>query len=201
MGKVNRLIDDFQRRNPGRRLTRLTPPMEDEFNNKKVLTCNRIPPLHVYNVAGDGNCFYRSISHIITGTDKYHGTLRTLAADYLAREDPNDPESLIHFAAVEDRSVSVEDARAQVVREMATDRTKANNLDLRVMASMLELKVVVYMPIAEGGHGNEYSWAEYRPKPGVNPISVGDGFYIYWCGMALERGPNPNHFVVVKTVA
>ena len=42
--------------------------------------------MQVVSVDGDGNCFFRSISHQVYGTDEWHGMVRARCMDYMEVE-------------------------------------------------------------------------------------------------------------------
>ena len=42
------------------------------------------PPKKVYVIKADGNCYFRSVSFILTGEEKYHGIVRETICDFIA---------------------------------------------------------------------------------------------------------------------
>jgi len=56
-------------------------------------------PGKVVNALGDGNCFYRAISHAITGSEDSHMKLRKNLAKYSLYMSTNSAEKLTHWTS------------------------------------------------------------------------------------------------------
>ena len=55
---------------------------------------NQPSGLSPVNVIGDGNCFFRSVSHQLYGTERHHPQIRALAIQHLI----NCPEHFIEYS-------------------------------------------------------------------------------------------------------
>ncbi|KAL5018714.1 hypothetical protein ScPMuIL_004436 [Solemya velum] len=110
------------------------------------------PPLMIRRVIGDGNCFFRCISRIVTGKQKYYALFRSLVTEFMRSH-------VRGFGKVFDVKSHLVDS------QMHTNRTWATECEIFSAATMLQTTINVYgwrcCPTRHGMQGHE--WVPYRP--------------------------------------
>ncbi|XP_071486145.1 uncharacterized protein [Diadema antillarum] len=137
-------------------------------------------PVNIKRVIGDGNCFYRSIAHVVTGSERNHFMLRKFNVAHLL-------ETGDLFKNVID-TVKYQSVRDFVLQEKLMDLgTWAGHTDISSMAHMLERDIYVYDDRTE-------NWQILSAKkPGYyNKVTTERGIYILFTG--------GNHFDAVESV-
>ena len=97
------------------------------------------------SIRGDGNCFFRSISHIITGNQQQHQEIRAIVVEYLrtkshlfvyslerSQYDPEAPDTLATINSYIERT------------RMARDRSWASHIEIYAMAHLLKTTIFVF---------------------------------------------------------
>ena len=116
----------------------------------------QLGPKKTKRICGDGNCFFRSISYIITGTEENHSNLRKATSLHLgemnivARKKFLDEEPKVYL----ERS------------KMANDKVWATEKEIFTIASLLSGDVFVYSE-----HGNGFSWLRYPCSGNFEEVS------------------------------
>ncbi len=107
------------------------------------------PPLQTITIAGDGNCFFRCISWLLTGNQNYHSFLRFLVVKYI-QENIN----LLHGQYVD----SLDYVRTS---RMHIQGTFATEVEIFATASLLNTTIHTFSPY--GPHSNR--WQRHSPIP------------------------------------
>ena len=131
-------------------------------------------PIH-----GDGNCFYRSISAVVTGNYNVE------SKDYLIVK-----EKLFHFM---DANSSVIDNLTNTENYATTSDTRlpdrwATDHEIAAMASLLKTSIAVYSMF-----GNTWTWSVFQPNHLMTSLPFSDHF-IYLSNV------NQNHYEPVISI-
>ncbi|KAL5010714.1 hypothetical protein ScPMuIL_013019 [Solemya velum] len=104
------------------------------------------PPKQIRRTWGDGNCFFRCISKVISGSEKYHAQIRNFVVKF---QDMNKKKFGEHF-----------DVRLHLM-ESCMDRSGvwATECELFAAATMLQTTINVY---TKCGYGDRV-WVPYQP--------------------------------------
>ncbi|XP_072166092.1 uncharacterized protein [Diadema setosum] len=136
-------------------------------------------PAQIKPVTGDGNCFYRAISYIISGTERNHTILRKATAKHLLDTNCLFTSTLSHeFRTVEE----------YVLKEKVMNNgTWASNTEISAMANLLEVDIYSF-------NDQLLAWQLFSAKkPGkINEVTAEGGIYILYTQNV--------HFNVVESV-
>ena len=119
----------------------------NDFDNRR--TVNRFQAPHQFDnhavvpVVGDGNCLFRALSFIISGTEIHHHHLRTLICNYISCHYRNIPGASENY---------VRDSR------MANASVWATDVELHAAAALLGVNIYVYST-----YGVQRCWLLHRP--------------------------------------
>ncbi len=81
------------------------------------------------NIVGDGNCFFRSVSHQLCGTENHHPQIRALAIQHLI----NCPEHFVEY--------NTDQSWLQYLQSMSTIGTWADHIIIQAVANTNSLKI------------------------------------------------------------
>ena len=144
---------------------------------------------NVQRIWGDGNCLFRSFSHIITGSQDQYTALRTACIAHLRNfEFPHLVEDGITVIAHGGGTETVNSVE-QYLRVTRMDKagTYATDFEIRVMSHLLNTNVSVYEPVTG-------QWAVYTPF-------LLDPTLLHNIGAQSMYINNPRlHFEVVKLI-
>ena len=136
-------------------------------------------PVRIKHVIGDGNCFFRAVSYIISGTESNHIHLRKATVKHLLETNDLFSNTLSHeFRTVEE----------YVLKERVMDiGTWASNTEISCVANLVNTDVYSF-------NDQLLTWQMYSAKnPGrINEVTTERGIYILYTG--------GNHFDVVEDV-
>jgi len=124
---------------------------------------------------GDGNCFFRSVSLYLVGSEEEHGFVRKEVVRYI-REHPDEFESEIDDSYLE---------------KMAVEGEWATDVEIRATARLLETPIFTWMRY------NESDWQWQRFTPGV---SLDDTLLDTAVPSLYIQNTSSCHYDVVKTV-
>ncbi|XP_071943845.1 uncharacterized protein [Antedon mediterranea] len=136
-------------------------------------------PLQITNITGDGNCFYRAISYIISGTEDNHLLLRRAITNHLLETD----DLFINTFSHEYRSV-----KEYVFKKRVMDNgTWASNTEISAMANFLNTDIYSF-------NDQLLTWQLFSAKkPGrIDDVTTDNGIYILYTMNV--------HFNVVESV-
>ena len=137
-------------------------------------------PVRIKHVIGDGNCFFRAVSYIISGTESNHIHLRKATVKHLLETNDLFSNTLSHeFRTVQE----------YVFKERVMDiGTWASNTEISCVANLVNTDVYSF-------NDQLLTWQMYSAKnPGrINEVTTERGIYILYT--------NGNHFDVVEDVA
>ena len=129
-------------------------------------------------IVGDGNCFFRALAVLITGSQEDHVELRALITTYLSHNADQfssylkEHESIIQYLKIS---------------KMDTLTVWATEIEIFAAAQMLQTSIYVYAI-----SGGKYTWLEHAPIENVN-CSISQHFQeaIYLTNIS-------NHYETVK---
>ncbi len=81
------------------------------------------------NIVGDGNCFFRSVSHQLYGTEDRHPQIRALAIQHLI----NRPEHFVEY--------NTDQSWLQYLQNMSTLGTWADHIIIQAVANTINLRI------------------------------------------------------------
>lgn len=117
------------------------------------------PPGDKIRIKGDGNCYFRTISHVLTGNERSHGQIRKHVCDYTKAHN----KTISKFSQTKDY---VHTSRMDLNGTWGTD------IEIIATASMLATDICAYSPYGCDSVGNRiYKWLTYSPLPGLNSVN------------------------------
>ena len=119
------------------------------------------PPRTVARIRGDGNCFFRCLSHILTGSQAYHKYLRQAVTSYTLQHN----QFFSEFSGSQHADGYFYGSR------MSQMGTWATEIEIIATASMLATDICVYSPCSRDRAGNAiYKWLIYRAQSTLAPL-------------------------------
>ncbi len=103
-----------------------------------------------FKITGDVNCLFRSLSHIVYGTELGHPEMRKLLLDFVKRNRQMF-EPLLITATFEEHT-----------ERMAYNRVFGSHVELQAAASLFEMPVYLCTISPQDG---QYKWTQYKPFP------------------------------------
>ena len=123
-------------------------------------------------IQGDGNCFFRSLSKVIYGSESCHSELRQAVVDLLEKF-PREFEQFI------DGSVH------EHIKNMRKEGTWATQTEIYVAATLLQRDIYILSP---DHTGDVYRWLLFSPRFSYKEAAVYDRCYLTLCHT------NGNHY-------
>lgn len=127
------------------------PPQDEETKFRDEL--KRVKNWSIRDMAGDGNCLFRSVSHQIYGDAKYHALVREKCMDYVEAE-------ITFFSNYIDGDVKV------YVNRMRQDGEWGDNVEIQAMSEIYSRRVEIY------AYNTEPMKTYQRHLGGSNPIRI-----------------------------
>lgn len=90
--------------------------------------------VQIRDVAGDGNCLFRSISDHLEGSEDSHKKYRDLAVDYLTKRKS-------HFGLFLEEDENIDD----YLKDMSEDGTWGGHFELIALSAVLNVKFCIYL--------------------------------------------------------
>ena len=112
-------------------------------------------PTETVSIVPDVNCFYRSLSYCITGSEWYHAQIRHVLVDWMKENN----DIISERANQEDYANT---SRVSQLGEYATE------VEIFAAASMLNTPIWTYSPYARHDDETEYQWQQHDPLPGAS---------------------------------
>ncbi|KAK3096290.1 hypothetical protein FSP39_025381 [Pinctada imbricata] len=109
------------------------------------------PPRMTEPVRGDGNCFFRAICSLITGSESDHMDVRKAVTQHVS-DHPN-----LYRTFLESRG-----GMTKYLNVMKQSREWATDTEIMATATLLKSVVMVYFP-CQVGTRFEYRWQEFKP--------------------------------------
>lgn len=103
------------------------------------------PPMMIRRVIGDGNCFFRCISRIVTGKQKYYSLFRSLVMEFMRSH-------VRGFGKIFDVKSHLVDS------QMYANRTWATECEIFAVATMLQTTINIFTQHGLQGH----EWVPYH---------------------------------------
>ena len=121
-------------------------------------------PQKTIRIRGDGNCFFRTVSHIVSGDQEEHTSVRIAIVRYL-RQNPQ------VFLSVLPDSQTMDQYLLQ--SKMETPRSWATEVEIFATATLLNTPIWIYAP-----YGKNLRWMKYAPV--LDNVSVHQGKLCLW---------------------
>lgn len=109
------------------------------------------PPRDTLTVRGDGNCFFRAISAVVSGSEAEHMTVRTAVTKHVS----DHPDMYRTF-------LMSRGGMTKYMSSMTRSREWATDTEIMATATLLRTVIMVYSPIQFGGK-TEYHWQTFKP--------------------------------------
>ena len=135
---------------------------------------SRMKPDVVYSTKGDGNCFFRAVSYIITGSECQHKAVRDLVVQHMQTSDHLETYFNQHMGEYLSSS------------NMSQYGVWATDTELLGCASLLNCDIIVYAQSASSG----FKWLRYPASLSLDDPSPN-------CLLLINRS---EHFNVVVTL-
>lgn len=134
-------------------------PLSGHPTQLQVCVSNLTPPLNPVPIIGDGNCFFRAISHVLSGNEDHHRQFRDVLCTFTAK-------NCASFAQYTDCGRDLDHI---VSTNMRKDRVWATQVEVYAAATLLNTSVYVFMKT-----GPVLAWNKHEPvaecvPPGVWP--------------------------------
>lgn len=123
-------------------------------------------PLRTARISPDGNCFFRCIAMIVTGSQEYHEEMRLLITTYMISNSSNEKLSCLLPRNTSMQSYIVQ-SKMQFPGEWATD------LEITAASCLLNTNIHVL-----NFTGKIYEWALYSPHEVVNDLHQEESIFI-----------------------
>ncbi len=120
---------------------------------------------------GDGNCFFRSLSFLLTGVQQQYSQLCNACTAYM-EEHKDTFEALAQCENYFEQS------------KMNYNGTYATEVEIFAMASLLNTTVFTYSPF-----GNTYEWQKFSPLPDLPSVFEKSSQAIYLLNMHEHFSP------------
>ena len=121
-------------------------------------------PQKTIRIRGDGNCFFRTVSHIVSGDQEGHTSVRIAIVRYL-RQNPQ------VFLSVLPDSQTMDQYLLQ--SKMETPRSWATEVEIFATATLLNTPIWIFAP-----YGKNLRWMKYAPL--LDNVSVHQGKLCLW---------------------
>ena len=121
-------------------------------------------PQKTIRIRGDGNCFFRTVSHIVSGDQEEHTSVRIAIVRYL-RQNPQ------VFLSVLPDSQTMDQYLLQ--SKMETPRSWATEVEIFATATLLNTPIWIFAP-----YGKNLRWMKYAPL--LDNVSVHQGKLCLW---------------------
>ncbi|XP_065664824.1 putative uncharacterized protein DDB_G0282133 [Hydra vulgaris] len=122
------------------------------FGNINLTLC----PLGVHRVKGDGNCFFRAVSFIITGNEDDHESIRGKIVNHMCNEIQDEMTGYLNMPI-----------RAHICKtKMLENATWATDAEIIGCASFMQVDIQVY-----GKNGAKTKWMIYPCSLRLNKLS------------------------------
>ena len=133
------------------------------------------PPKNSVKIEGDGNCYFRTISHLLTGSQDHHLRMRNAVSDYILENDG-------YFSHL-DNSESYF-ARSEV----AKPGVWATDMEIMATSAMLHTDIVIFSSCGK----DTFKWLTYRADHSkLKPLGKlrKSGKKLYICNMSDHFTP------------
>ena len=141
-------------------------------------------PLHVQQICGDGNCFFRALSYCLTGNELQHLLLRSLTIEHMKKISDIVEVNFLNSRTLENYLSS---------SQMPSNSTWATEVEIYTAAHMLNTNIYIYSIYAQAQQGHQWKWLLHSPTLLDHTLQPSNrSIYLY------HR--NQNHYDVVLSV-
>lgn len=112
------------------------------------------PPSNTEAIRGDGNCLFRTISHVVCNSQDHHIKIRNLVCDQIE----GDPRRYVECGT---------GTKYIIDKKMRMARTYGTDIEIQAAADLLQTPIWVYGP-----QHDRHIWVEYKPKVSVSSESI-----------------------------
>ena len=148
----------------------------DNHLDIKVANTHLGHPSTLKQTSPDGNCFFNALSFVLTGTEKFHGQLRTIICDYIVTHS-KELRAVLPESCHGDSNKYLQDS------SMSQLGTWATEIEIFAAAYLLNINIYIYTK-----YGWHWKWVRHAPPQPESTL----GIYLY------HR--NLNHYDVVLGV-
>ena len=106
-------------------------------------------PSEIYNIKGDGNCFFRAVAYAVSGDEENHEVFRSMITSFIRNEDSVNLKGIIQNKTP-DQYVTESD--------MESNGVWASEVEIFVAAALINATVNVYSKF-----GGKFKWLEFKP--------------------------------------
>ena len=123
-------------------------------------------PLATFRIKGDGNCFFRSLAQVLTGSQDDHEEVRLLVTSYMAYN------SMIHELAC---FLDPNETMDKYLKRMRMQSMKvwATEMEIIAAASMLSTTIYCFSP-----SGATFKWLRHSPRMAACKMGEEESIYI-----------------------
>ncbi|KAK3711802.1 hypothetical protein RRG08_037006 [Elysia crispata] len=171
----------ISRRWQERQCRRLRLPLSKTLNlarSRPAPLLRHREPCLVHEIGGDGNCLFRCLSLVITGSESFHNLVRQRIVSHIS-------ENCKAFSALLPESPRNGNAHADAcahylsTSKMATGATWGSDVEILAAAHLLHTRIFVYTM-----HGSAWQWVEHGmelTEPGRKPCK--ESIYLMHTGL------------------
>ena len=134
--------------------------IEHKFVHGKDIR-NLNTPSKIFKIKGDGNCFFRALSYIITGRQTYHVVLRKKIIDHMR---------IIENLLQPHLSSSLSDYLNN--SQVANESVWATDVEIFSACSLLETDIYVYTKVGQGCKWQKFSKSMLNESPPINDRAI-----------------------------
>lgn len=119
-------------------------------------------------ISGDGNCFFRSLSKEVFGTERFHKWIRNQIVDYMKQRPTL-------FSLFIDGTETIDEH----LEKMRSDKVWATTAEIFAAATFLGMDIYLFTPVIH----QQYEWFHFRPLREVKH----ERFYVTMCHTGAEH--------------
>lgn len=123
----------------------------DNHLDIKVANTHLGHPSTLKQTSPDGNCFFNALSFVLTGTEKFHGKLRTSICDYIVTH-PTELRAVLPESCHGDSNKYLQDS------SMSQLGTWATEVEIFAAAYLLNINIYIYTK-----YGWQWKWVRHAP--------------------------------------
>ena len=126
-----------------------------------------LSPLATFRIKGDGNCFFRSLAQVLTGSQDDHEEVRLLVTSYMAHNS-----TIPELACFLDPNETMANKYLKQTR-MQFLKVRATEIEIIAAASMLSTTIYCSSP-----SGATFKWLRHSPRMAACKMGEEESIYI-----------------------
>ena len=151
-------------------------------------------PATSFHIEGDGACFFRSLSHLITGSQSQHLAIRQKVCNHMLRERVSEWLARRGFSNQRDTDIPVTDSAAHIARtNMRNPTAWATDTELYAASDLLGTQIIT---------ADNSVWALYNSRRfGIGDFVRADfSIYLNYVPFSGKKDNACNHYEVVRSI-